>query len=549
MTTTAARPAPALRPPASLGTDALTGTGTLLRLGLRRERIPLIAWILAVSVVAVSTVSAISTLYPGEASRAALASGIAANPAFLVITGPVFDTSVGGVTAWRIGVIGGVLVSLMAIFTMVRRTRAEEETGRTELLASGVVGRATPLASAVILVVGACLAIALLVGLGVWSAGEDAAGAFALGAALAGPGLVFAGVAAVAAQLVESARSATGIAGAALGVAFGLRAAGDVTGLDWLTWLSPIGWVSEVRAFGGNRWWVLLLPLVAAGLLLAAALHLLVRRDIGLAVFPARLGPATNPRLRTPEALAARLQRGPLIGWAVGFAAFGALAGGIADSVGDLLNGNPKMLEMMQRLGGSGVLVDALLAAMGGIAALLAGVYSVSAALRLAGEENTGRAEPVLATAVPRARWMAGHLLFALGGPALLLVIAGVVTGTLHGLRSGDFPAGFGAGMAAMTAPIPAALVMGGIAVLLFGVLPRLTSLAWGVLAAALLLGQLGPILQLPQWVMDLSPYTHIGSVPAQSPAWAALLILLAVAAVFVAVGIAGFRRRDVLSV
>ncbi len=261
--TTTVRPAPTLRPRASLGTGALTGTGTLLRLGLRRERIPLASWILAVTVVAISTVSAISTLYPDEATRAALASGIAANPAFLVITGPVYDTSVGGVTAWRIGVIGGVLVSLMAIFTMVRRTRAEEETGRAELLASGVVGRAAPLASAVILVVGACLAIALLVGLGVWSAGEDAAGAFALGAALAGPGLVFTGIAAVAAQLVESARSATGIAGAALGVAFGLRAAGDVTGLAWLTWLSPIGWVSEVRAFGGNRWWVLLLPLLA----------------------------------------------------------------------------------------------------------------------------------------------------------------------------------------------------------------------------------------------------------------------------------------------
>ena len=129
-----------------LGPHPLAGTGTMIRLALRRERIALLSWVLVVVVVASSTVAAIAQLYPDEASRVALAGGIAANPAFLVITGPISDTSIGGVSAWRMGVIGGIFVSLMALFTVIRRTRADEEAGRTELVAAGVLGRAAPLA-------------------------------------------------------------------------------------------------------------------------------------------------------------------------------------------------------------------------------------------------------------------------------------------------------------------------------------------------------------------------------------------------------------------
>ena len=51
----------------------------------------------------------------------------------------------------------------MSIFTVIRRTRADEETGRTELLASAVVGRAAPLAAAVTVAIGASLAIGVLI--------------------------------------------------------------------------------------------------------------------------------------------------------------------------------------------------------------------------------------------------------------------------------------------------------------------------------------------------------------------------------------------------
>ncbi len=529
-----------------LGPHPLAGTGTMIRLALRRERIALLSWVLVVVVVASSTVAAIAQLYPDEASRAALAGGIAANPAFLVITGPISDTSIGGVSAWRMGVIGGIFVSLMALFTVIRRTRADEEAGRTELVAAGVLGRAAPLAAAVVVAGAASLLIGLLVA-AAWSAqGEDVAGSLAFGLALAGPGLVFTAVAALAAQLVESARAATGIAGAALGVVFGLRAIGDVGGVDALSWLSPLGWVGQVQAFGGNRWWVLLLFVALAGLLLWAAVVLLGRRDLGLAIWAARPGPATNARLRSPWALALRLHQGPFLGWLAGFIAFGAATGAIADSADSLLNDSPQMTEYLAKLGGTSAIVDAVLAADGGIAGILAGVYAITAVLRMSTEETAGRAAPVLATAVGRPRWMAGHLGFAFAGSAVLLLVCGVVTGMLHGLRSGDFGRGFSDGMASTLATVPAAWVMGGLAALLFGAVPRLTSLAWAALAAALLLGQLGRLLQLPQWLMDLSPFTHIGPVPADPVNWTATMVLTLIAVALTAAGITGFRRRDV---
>jgi ABC-2 type transport system permease protein len=164
----------------------------------------------------------------------------------------------------------------------------------------------------------------------------------------------------------------------------------------------------------------------------------------------------------------------------------------------------------------------------------------------MSSEETADRVAPVLATPVSRPRWMAGHLLFVVAGPAVLLVAAGVVGGVINGALVGDMTAGFGDAIGAMVVQIPATLVLGGLAVALFGWLPRFTSLAWAALLVALLLGQLGQLLQLPQWLMDLSPYTHIPLVPTEDVRWTPLIVLTVIAAALIGAGIAGFRRRDV---
>ncbi len=291
---------------------------------------------------------------------------------------------------------------------------------------------------------------------------------------------------------------------------------------------------------------LLFISVLAGIVLLVVAGRLLDRRDLGLALLPSRLGPATNPRLRSSWSLAARLHRGTLIGWAAGVGLFGAVIGGIAASAGDLLESNPQMAQILEQIGGAGGVTDLFITALAGMAGLIVGGYAISTAQRMAAEESADRVGPVLATAVPRMSWMGGHLAFVVVGPALVLAVGGFVAGLVHGARIGSIGDGMQATMGGLLVQLPAVWVMGGAAVALFGLFPRWTPVAWAALVAALLLGQLGPLLKLPDWLMNVSPYAHIPAVPAEALSWPPLLGLTAVAAALMALGVAGFGRRDV---
>jgi ABC-2 type transport system permease protein len=90
--------------------------------------------------------------------------------------------------------------------------------------------------------------------------------------------------------------------------------------------------------------------------------------------------------------------------------------------------------------------------------------------------------------------------------------------------------------------------VLAGIAAAGFGVASRLAAIAWIALAGCALLEILGPLLDLPQAVMDVSPFAHSPSLPGGSADAPALVVLTAIAAALVAAGLAAFARRDVSS-
>jgi ABC-2 type transport system permease protein len=452
--------------------------------------------------------------------------------------GPVFDDSLGALTAWRVGVYAGALAAVMSLLVVVRHTRDEEESGRQELVASGMVGRRAPLTAALLTAAVANAALALLVAAGMAGQGASGAVAFALG--IAGTGMVFATAAAVVAQFAQSARLARGLTAAVLGAAFVLRAAGDAArddGSSVLTWVSPLGWLENLRAYAGERWWVLLLFATAAPLQGAVAYALAGRRDIGMSFLPTRPGPAEG-RLATAGALAWRLQRGSVLGWSVGFFLAGVVYGGMTQGAADLVGGNEQARKIFERMGGRSGLTDTFLASMIGIMGLVAALYVVASVLRLHGEETSGRAEPVLANAVGRLRWAAGHLLIAFGGAALLMLLTGLGFAAGYGKETGPL-------LGACLAQLPAVWVIGGAAVLLYGVLPRAATAAWGVAGAALLIGWVGPALDVPQAVLDVSPYGHLPKLPGGGMEWGPVLVLTGVAVVLVMAGLVGLRRRD----
>src|SRR5664279_4972823 len=370
------------------------------------------------------------------------------------------------------------------------------------------------------------------------------AGSVAMGLEFAAAGAIFAAVGAVAAQLTESAGSARGIAIAVLGVAYLLRVVGDVSEisggrLGWVSWLSPIGWVQRISPYQDEQWvWLLPAVLVTAGLgWLAVALS--ARRDIGSGLLPARLGPAeAAPSLSGPLALAWRLHRGLLAGWATAFAALGVVLGGVANGVGDLVGTNQALKDVFARIGGREGLVDAYLVSIMAILGLIAAAYGIQATLRLRTEETAGRAEPVLATAVGRLEWAGSHLMFAVLGPAVVLLISGLFAGLTYGASIGD-----------VGGQVPRVIGAAAIAVAFVGLLPRLAAVSWGALVLCLLIGLVGTAIQLNHWLLDLSPFTHVPHLPGGDVAALPVISLLGIAVVLGGAGLAGLRRRDIPTV
>ncbi|XVQ14627.1 hypothetical protein ACQP1W_19475 [Spirillospora sp. CA-255316] len=278
---------------------ALVGTGGMVRLILRRDRFLLPIWILFLGLMPLNFAAASKELYATVAEQLSYARTTGNNPTFLALYGPLHDTGIGGIVAQRSGFIP-VIIGLICALTVIRHTRTEEEAGRRELLGSTVVGRGAALAAALLVTLVASVLVGLILTVGMTAQDLGFGGALALGLQFALAGWVFAGVAGVAAQLAEGAGSARGIAVTVLGASFVVRLAADVggpgNGLSWLSWLSPLGWGTRLRAFGDEQWPVALLPLALTAALVVAAGALSAGRDVGAGLLPPKPGPRARRR-------------------------------------------------------------------------------------------------------------------------------------------------------------------------------------------------------------------------------------------------------------
>lgn len=539
---------PAVPKASSAGARALTGTGALLRFNLRRDRLRLPVWVAALGLGTLSTLSSFQQSYPEPADRASIARTLD-SPAGMAMSGParyLDDYGLGSMMGHQMLGFVAVLVGLMSVLAVARHTRTEEETGRAELVRAAVVGRHAPLTAALATAVLASLSLALLIAVGLGASGTegvDWGGSLLYGAAHAAVGITFAAVAAVTVQITGHARGACGMALAVIGVAYALRAVGDV-GSGALSWISPIGWAQRTYVYVDDRWWPLLLSLAVAAAVTGAAYALSTRRDVGAGLRATRMGRATASRaLIRPAGFALRLHRGMLIGFGAGVFVLGAMYGSILGDAEKMIEDVAELREAVERIGGAGV-VESFAATVMIVLAVVASVHAVLAALRPRAEETAGRAEPLLATGLSRTRWVAGHLAVAMAGGAAVLAMGGLGLGALGASSTGDgglFLDLFGAALAYA----PALWVTAGVAVALFGWLPRATVLAWLVPVHGFVVGYLGQILGFPDWMSDLSPFGHVPRLPADELSWTPLLLLTAVAAGLVTLGLAGFRRRD----
>ena len=526
--------------------SSLEGTSGLVRLQVRRDRLRITVWVLAMTALTYSSGSAMATTFPTQASIDAYAGSMATSPSVVFLAGPpvALDT-LAGIVLNKVSFLGLVGVCLMTVLQVVRHTRAEEEEGRSELVRAGGVGRDAAPAATLVVTGTAAVLVGLGQALATAAAQVPLGDALLYGASVTALGLVFAAIALCTAQVFTHARAASGAALALFGVAYVVRGVGDVQE-SWLVWVSPIGWSQATHPTGADAtWWPLLVPLVATALLVGLAVRLQGLRDAGAGLFAGRPGNANAPRsLSSALGLAYRTQRGFLLGWVVGLGTLGAVYGSLTQGVEDLARSNPTLEEFF-RAAGQGSLVDSFLSTMLLVLALLAGAYAVSSALRLASEETSGRLETLLATGLSRSRWMLGTLTMTALGSAAVLLAAGLGLGTTYALSTGD--AGELVRIAGLQLVyLPAVLVPAGIVALVHGWSPTWAKVAWAVLAVWFVVGYLGSLLNPPDWLARSSPFSRTPAVPVADLSAAAPSVIAAAALLLAAVGVLAFRRRDI---
>jgi ABC-2 type transport system permease protein len=528
----------------------IAGLRHVLGLVLRRERIDLPVWILVVASLPAATASAFQALYPDPAALEQAANAIGGNPAFIAFLGPVLAPTLGGLTAWRVGAFVGVIVGIMNVLTVTRHTRAEEEAGRRELIGATAVGRHAPLMAVLVVVLTADLLMGIAAATALMAVGLEAAGSIAMGLGITVIGWFFAGVAAVSAQLFETARTANAAGVGFIAGSFLLRVVGDAgsaSGLEFLSWISPIGLTQRIRPFSGERWAIPVLLVALAATLVLIAQAISSRRDVGAGVFGSRSGsPSAGRLLSGPLGLAVRLQRGVALSWAVGLALFGSLIGAATQGFSELLAENPVLAQFLQAIGGEERITDAYLASMFAVFGIVVSAHAVQAVLWLQSEEATGHLDAVLSTSVARSRWLTGHVTVAVIVAVVDLAVVGIATGLAYGITIGDAATQVPRLTGAALTQLPAVMVMIGVALAFYALLPRLTWPAFTVLGISALATLLGRSIRLSEWIIDLSPFSHLPQVPGPDVPAGPLVGLTVAGAILVAVGYVGFTRRDI---
>ena len=520
-------------------TERFAGTLQVARHALRRDRVLVTVWTTLLVVVVYASAAATGSLYPTDADRVEAVRAINNSAAVVALYGPILDEhSLGELAMTKMTVLYAVILALMFLVVVRRHTRTEEESGHAEMLGGTAIGRDALLAGAVLEGVALSVGVGALAALASVVGGLPLAGSVGFGASWAGVGLVAVGVTALACQLSASSRTCGGFAAAAIAVLYLMRAVGDVK-VERLSWLTPFGWSTRLRAWSDPRWWVLALYVVLAAATCAGAQLLRSRRDLGSGVFPARPGPAHgSPRLADALALGWRVHRPALTAWTLGVAAWGLILGGIAPGVGDLLDTDAGR-TMIESIGGVGALEDALLAAVLSIGAVVITCFGLTVLARGSTDEHDGRTEQVLATASSRGSALVATLLLGFGGVAWLLAVTGLTTG----LGLGRDVAGL---LGAAVAQVPAVWVVLAIGTLLFAVRSRWAVAGWGVLTLFLVLGQLGDLLHLPGWVIGLSPYSRVPAMPVEPFSAGPEAVLVALSAVLLAAAWWRYRSRDI---
>lgn len=522
------------------------------RLTARRVVRPAAVWGAVFALYVVASALGFADTYRTVAQRAQVARTFGANAGLNAMIGPArqIDT-VAGFTAWRCVGVLSIVGATWGLLTATRMMRGEEEAGRWELLLAGSTTRRAAAAAVLAGVAGGCAVLWSIVAVCSVAVGRSSDVGFSAGAALylalalVCAVVVFAAVGAVTSQLMPSRRQAAGVAGLVLGIAYALRMIADSgTGLGWLRWSTPLGWIEELRPLTHPQ----PAALIPLGCLIAAlaggTVVLAGRRDLGASLLADRaVAPARCRLLTGPLGLTVRLVRALAVGWVGAIAVGSLLIGLIARTAGTALHDAADQ-RLLAAFGGRGSGARAYLGIAFLIVAVMATLAAVACLTALRAEEAEGRLDHLLVRPVGRGTWLVGRI----GTALALLAVAGLLAG-------GCAWAGAASQHAGVPLPdlleaggnlLPPAVLVLGAGVLAFGLRPQfVTVVGYGIVAWSFLVEIVGALVPANRWLLDTSIFRHMAAAPAVRPDWRADLVMAAIGTLAGVFGVLAFRRRD----
>jgi ABC-2 type transport system permease protein len=526
----------------------------VLRLTARRAVRSGVLWGYVFGLYVATQALAYASSYRTVAQRAGLAKEFGSNAGVSALVGPAHDIqTVAGFTVWKCLAVLAVVGAVWGLLTATRLLRGEEDAGRWELLLAGQTTRRVAAAQAL---VGLACGVAVL-----WTVSAvitvvvgrsskvdiSAPGALFLAVAVVAAAAMFLAVGALASQLAATRRQASAYAAAVLGVSYALRMVADSgTGLGWLRWTSPLGWVEELQPLTAPHP-LALLPIVGLIAVLGfLAVRLAGERDLGSSMLDDHASSAPHTRLLSgPSGLDLRLARPTLAGWGVGIAAYGLVLGLVAKSAGSAISSSSSLTRAFSRLGAIGA--EAYLGVAFLLMAVLVAFVASGQISSARAEEAEGRLDHLLVRPVSRWSWLVGRL----GVVTVVLLLGGLVAGVFTWLGAASQQSGvsFGTVLQAGLNVVPPAVCILGLGALVFGIWPRASTVAtYGVLVWSFLVELVGGLIGLNHWVLDTSVFHQMAAAPAVSPDWTSGGVLLAVGVVAGLAGVIAFNFRDLQS-
>jgi len=520
----------------------------LIKFIVRRERVSLTIWTILLAGFIIYMPFLYEGMYPTLADRMA-AAAMMSNPAIVAIVGPSTGSySLAALITQEILLISLLAIAIMNILLINRHTRVDEELGRLELIRSFPVSSTAILTAVLVVAAGANLLIGGLVAIGFALSGVysvTVTGSVLFGVILAVTGWLFATITAVCAQLFSTAKGASGYAFIVLLGLYLVRAVGDIGG-NFLSYLSPLGLVLQSAPFVENRWWPVIVVFLIAEICGGIAFYLISNRDLGQGIIPAKAGPCeAKPSLLSTDGLAWRLQRGSLMGWVIGSFIIGSAYGAVIGEVETYIGDNDMIQMLLASTSDTGAsMIYQFIPFLVMFLTIVLLIPMIAPLLKLAGEEKRNLSEHLLSRVVSRGNLLKSYWQISMVASVILLFAGGFgfwLTGTIFLVE----PITFATMLATTMAFLPAAWLLIGITVVLLGWLPKIAGLANLVIAFMFFISFFGAMLSLPQFILNLSPLTHIPSLPIDDFSVTSFIVMTVLATILMIVGFIGYNKRD----